>query len=65
MAMRTISCHERRMLRALHRRAPLRRSECRSDRDRHARAQAPHWCMSGRKHPLSGLRNYRRRPAGG
>jgi hypothetical protein len=65
MEMRFFSCHEQRMLRALHGRWPYRRSHCRHDLHWLVRVQPLRpICASARVHSLGGLRLYSRRPSG-
>jgi hypothetical protein len=66
MEMRLFTCHERRMLRALHGRWPYRRSHCRHDLHWLVRVQPQScWCRSARTHSMLGLRACSRRPQGG
>jgi hypothetical protein len=63
MEMRVFSCHEHRMLRALHGRWPYRRSHCRHDLHWLVRVQSQtRVCADMRTHSLTGLRAYSRRP---
>jgi hypothetical protein len=63
MEMRVFSCHEQRMLRALHGRWPYRRSHCRHDHHWLVRVQPRTVvCASMRVHSVTGLRAYSRRP---
>jgi len=64
MEMRVFSCHEQRMLRALHGRWPYRRSHCRHDLHWLVRVQPQvRVCASQRAHSVLGLRAYSRRPS--
>jgi hypothetical protein len=67
LVMRTITCHDERMIRALHGRWPYRRSHSRHDFHWLARVRAPQRCgrAGGRTHAVPGLPAPSRRGEGG
>ena len=65
MELRLFTCHERRMLRTLHRRWPYRRSHCRHDLHWLVGVRSrPCRCASRREHSQQALRGSNRRPEG-